>query len=474
MSARVALGLALVCCVSVARADRPDDANTSEPFHFAAGDVVQTFDSAGGHFRIHYTLTASKHAVPATDSDTSGTPDRVESLAALYEQVQQFYLDRNFRPVIDDSDGIFDVYLVDFGKSADGAYRRETCDSDNRCAGFIVQENDFSGYGYPSRDYADRVLASHEYFHAVQAAYDNSETTVFVEGSAVWATEQFDASLADLEAFVDGYLDRPDRSLYLPQTGPVDPFSYGAAIFFQFLSERFDPTIVAELWLASEGATDWFTALPTVLAGRGSSFPAAFVEFATWNLHTSAYADPSVAYARGADYPLVKRDAATLPVDRPAERVFPASTLVLAFAPGARPRVAAELVFADGVDGAPLRLLIARRTGDTIAAPVAATGAGLDVDVDGADELLVLLVNTAPSGESLRPNLCIGDEVEVATCTAKYRPVQTMPTEPGGCAAAPTAPTTSTALVVLLAMVSLLDHRRRRARARTAAPSRSS
>ena len=61
-----------------------------------------------------------------------------------------------------------------------------------------------------------------------------------------------------------------------------------------------------------------------MLNGRGSSFPAAFVEFATWNLHTAAYADPSVAYAHGAAYPLVKRDAATLPVDRQAERIFPA------------------------------------------------------------------------------------------------------------------------------------------------------
>ena len=133
-------------------------------------------------------------------------------------------------------------------------------------------------------------------------------------------------------------------------------------------------------------------------------------------------------------------------------------------------------MFADGVDGAPLQLLIARRTGNTIAAPIAATGAGLkvEVDIDGADELLVMLVNTATAGESLRPNLCVGDEAEVATCTAKYRPVQMMPTDQGGCAATPTAPTASTVLVVLLAMVSLLDHRRRRARARTAAPSRSS
>ena len=86
-------------------------------------------------------------------------------------------------------------------------------------SGFIVQENDFAGYGYPSLTYANRVLASHEFFHAVQAAYDSEQSSIIGEGSAVWATEQFDGSLADFEGFLPGFFKHPDRSLDKPIAG---------------------------------------------------------------------------------------------------------------------------------------------------------------------------------------------------------------------------------------------------------------
>ncbi len=460
--------------LTAARADRPDTPNSNEPFRFDAGDVVESYDSSAGNFRIFYTRSGS-NAVPTTDANTNDVPDRVEALAALYEQVAAFYTDKGFRPVLSDvnnagghgGDGRFDVYLVDFGKSADGAYRRESCDGEQRCSGFIVQENDFAGYGYPSVEYADRVLASHEYFHAVQAAYDNSETTIFVEGSAVWATEYFDPTLKDFEGFVGGFLDRCDRSLYLPQTGPVDPFSYGAAIFFEFLSERFTPPILEELWTASDGATDWFAALGPILTQHGTSFGDELVTFASWNLYTGKRANPSVAYQRGASYPLVKIEAVTAPLDKPSQRVFPSATTYLGVAPGGRARLAAELVFDAGIDGAPLKLLVALRTGDAIATPVASTdGKTLAVDVGSADEAIFYLVNTATSGESLRPALCLGAPDEVEACAKQYRPATTpmMPSDQGGCRVAGDGELDASLLVVaavLLVLGARIARRRR-------------
>ena len=474
LSALALLGRFLLCVLlllvgSTAQADRPDTANSSEPFRFLPSDVIESYDSPAGTFRIFYTRDG-KNAVPLADSNADGIPDRIAKLALLYEQVAVFYQNRGFRAVLSDEnnagphggDGRFDIYLLDFGKSADGAYRRESCDVQERCSGFIVQENDFKGYGYPSLDYGDRVLASHEFFHAVQAAYDNSETTIFSEGTAVWATEQFDASLADLEGFVAGYLDRPDRSLYLPQAGPVDPFSYGASIFFQFLSERFSSTIVEELWTASDGDSDWFTALDPILADHGSSFASAFVEFATWNLATAARADPPSSYAGGAAYPLVKVTAVALPLDNPAQRIFPSATVYLGTAPAGRSRLAAELVFPDapdGVDSTQLRLRVALRTGNQIAAPKESTdGKTLAIDVGSAEEAIFMLVNTKTSGESIRPALCIGTEAEVAACATPYRPDQPITTPPvnsGGCNAAPRGNLDGAALLIGLVMMAL-------------------
>lgn len=471
----------------LARADRPDDPNTTELFHFDAGDVIESYDAPGGGFRIVYTRDGN-NAVPSTDADTNGIPDRVEALALIYEEVAAFYLSRGFAAPLSDAttsgnnggDGRFDVYLVDFGHSADGAFRRESCDGNGLCSGFIVQENDFAGYGYPSRTYADRVLASHEFFHAVQAAYDNDETTIFSEGTAVWATEQFDPSLDDLEGFVDGYLNMPDRSIYLPQTGPVDSFSYGASLFFQYLGEAYgDDTIKALLVTCAGHDIDWFTALDAVLAGKGTNFAAAFVDFAGWNLYTAARASQAVSYAHGDEYPLVKIEPVTLPAEIPMKRLFPSATYYVAGAVGGRAQMEARAVMPDGVDGSNITVGVALRTGNIVASPItgaAAKGATIAFDASGAEEVIFFFVNTAKSGESVRPSLCLGDPVEVAACVAKYEPPPTTPPGgDGGCNTTSSPPTTAaTLLLTAAAMVSLLDYRRRlRARARTAAPSRS-
>ena len=59
-------------------------------------------------------------------------------------------------------DDRFDVYLVAFAGQGDGNYRDDVCSKDDPqiCAGYMVQENDFKGYGYPSTLVANRILAN--------------------------------------------------------------------------------------------------------------------------------------------------------------------------------------------------------------------------------------------------------------------------------------------------------------------------
>src|SRR5262245_11185032 len=173
----------------------------------------------------------------------------------------------------------------------------------------MVQENDYKGYGYPSTLIANRILASHEFFHAVQSAYDNGQGSVMAEGSAVWATETFDPSLKDFEGFLPGYFASPDRPLDKPLPGAVDPFSYGTGIFFEFLAERYGPDTVRSLWETCENGANgeadpyWFERLDPFLAETaGSSFAEAMTDFATWNLFTGKYADPTRGYDSGAGY----------------------------------------------------------------------------------------------------------------------------------------------------------------------------
>ena len=232
------------------------------------GDEVEHLDSPA--FRVHFTR-AGRHAVPAGDRDRDGIPDYVQDVADEYEAVRAYYRDDlGFLEPLSDArapraeggdggDSRFDVYLVDFGTSSDGAFRAQTCEpgAAHRCSGYMLQENDFDGRNYPSLDLATRILASHEYFHAVQAAYRSDAGAVLGEGTAVWASEAYDPSLDDFEGFASGYLARTERSLTTEPTGPVDAFTYGSALFFQFLSERHEPAIIRELWQALADQPTW-------------------------------------------------------------------------------------------------------------------------------------------------------------------------------------------------------------------------
>ncbi len=447
----------------LASALRPDNDNSFDQFRFDDADIVVSHDSPGGAFRVHYT-TAGVNAVPAADLDQSGVPDFVEETATTYDEVLAFYESLGYRaPLPDDDvvdnggDGRFDVYLIDFAGNADGAFRTDGYLSTNpdRGVGYMVQENDFAGYGYPSLTVAIRTLSSHEFFHGVQAAYDAFQGSIASEGTAVWASEAFDPSLEDLEWFAAGYLDNVERSLDKPLPGPVDPFSYGSAIFWQFLAERFDDGFVLSLWEALENGAgtdpDWWDTLDAELAARGSSFAESFTEFATWNLYTGNRASGAYGYAAAADYPRPKLNLATPPYQDGELRLFYAATQYYSLFPGGRDQMAAALVG----DSAGVELAFVVERGGAYEPAVIASGASGTVSTAGATRLLVALVNTARSGDSKKPGLCIGSPAEVAACKESLdpSPKDSDAKEDSGCAATRSAPLAWLVLALLFRRV---------------------
>ncbi|MHB8878004.1 MAG: MXAN_6640 family putative metalloprotease [Myxococcaceae bacterium] len=415
-------------------------------WHFDATETVESYDSPGGGFKVHFTR-AGRNAVPAADVGANGVPDFVEQVAVVYDEVSTYYAGTlGYRPPRSDAavadnggDGRFDVYLVDFNLSADGAFQLDSCPGPNTdtCIGYVVQENDFAGYGYPNRVVATRILGSHEYFHAVQNAYDKGQGAVADEGSAVWATEAFDPSLSDLEGFADGYLSKPDRSLDLPPIGPVPAFAYGSGVFFQFLSEKYDRPLLRKLWehtengqgLAGEGANTadpyWVPQLDlTLKAGYASSFAAAYQQFAIWNLYLEAMANPAKSYANGAAYPLPAMTVTALPYSDPKLRSFYASTQYLRLTLGGRAAVTAALVDVPGAAVSELggmSLVVAVRRGSVwseVAVLADPASGAVALDTTGANDAVVAVVNSNYSGASRRPGLCIGSPAEVAACRA--------------------------------------------------------
>lgn len=414
---------------------RPDTLGNTLTFNFDPGDVVDTATSPSGKILVHFARDGA-NAVPSADVDTTGVPDFVEEVAGVYDEVLAYYEGQGFRaPRTDEGlpdnggDGKFDVYLVDFAGIGDGTFQIDACDDvkQSQCSGYMVQENDYQGYGYPSTLVANRILASHEFFHGIQAAYDHDQGSVFAEGTAVWATESFDSSLNDFEWFVDGYLNNTSRSLDVPLPGPVDPFSYGAALFFQFLEEKYGAGTIKALVERTEdgsfGETDpqWLAVMGKVLEAQAqATFPEAFVEFSTWNLFLGSKADPARSYVNCAQYPQVQMDMVTVPYMDPL-RIFYASAQYYRSLPEGRAKMTAVLTSAESAptetDDTALLLAVERNGKVDLVARVADVRAGVEeIDTTGADAFVAVAINTTTTGNSRKPTLCIGSPEEVTAC----------------------------------------------------------
>jgi hypothetical protein len=431
---RLALALVLAGCASApeevagARASlRPDSPGSTElPPRYAAGDVVEFVDSAGGAFRVHFTR-AGVHAVPADDADADGVPDFVRLVADTYDAVQARYAALGFAPAASDAlvpddfggDARFDVYLLDFAGSADGAFRRERCAPDSGCAGYMVQENDFAGYGYPNRGYAVRTLASHEFFHAVQAAYDGAQSVVLSEGTAVWASERFDPGLRDLEGFAAGYLERTDRPLGTDPIGPVPSYAYGAGIFFEHLSTRFGEDALVALFASLAAApadARWTESLDTLLTARfASSFEQSFLDFAERLVFLGPRADDTRGLPRAAAFPGVTTATIGLPYADASLRLFPASARYFdaVAAPGPLVVRARE---GDALSGATV-LAFALSRGTPVAEARGLGEATLEVPAT-ADTLLFALADGRPTGASRVLSICAAQGGAEACATA--------------------------------------------------------
>jgi len=417
---------------------RPDDALSDGLFRFEPGHDVETFD--GEATRVHFTRTGPD-AVRLADEDASGIPDAVERVAATYDEVLAFYAGLGFRQPLTDlgtsqgdgGDGRLDVYLIDFGGASDGAWSRERCELVHpRCSGYVAQENDFAGYGYPSYSTATRILASHELFHAVQAAYDADQGANWSEATAVWASERFDPALSDLESFAGGWLEKPGRSIDQEPTGPVDAYSYGLGLFAEFLYERFGDELHSRLWEALEdganGVADpqWVAALVALLSSDfDTSFESEWVTFASWALRAGHGDAGGSTFASAEALPRVARDAVSLPFEDDKLRVYPTSLQVWS-TPGQEVGVAVVSRTEGDTDG--LVLVTGLRKGNSVKTK---EEEGLEATLtgSGSDEVIVAIVNTNLEGQSKRPGFCLGRSAEVAACKAELAPVAELEAE---------------------------------------------
>ncbi len=298
----------------------------------AARPVQQkTYDTPSGHFRIHYDTTGSDAVRDAALRNAQSIPVWVDTLSRALDSIwQKEIVQMGFRaPVRDDfypegEDSRFDVYLKGLSAAFLGVTIPDLTDPPpcdptifgplcNRATAYIILDNDYDVLPYNDPLYGIgpsggmRVTAAHEFFHAIQFAYNvfgfetvnGNAMQYWQEATAVWMEDQvyneindylqyllywFRAPELSFRSFSDDFFN-PDPNV---QNRVFRPYALG--IYGQYLSKRFPSpsygySAVRRVWerMAAVTGFNLFDALDYALGTEGSNFLSSLQEFYRWN-----------------------------------------------------------------------------------------------------------------------------------------------------------------------------------------------
>jgi uncharacterized protein DUF6055 len=314
----------------------------------ARGYLARPTDGASDRLGDGYTVAADKkcrnhvciHWVPTTADAPPSTAWVNQNLRFMNKVWRTEVNELGYRrPVADRHRGgnaKFDVYLKELGSRGVYGY----CAPERRApgqkwlaSGYCVLDNDFAEaqYGAPPKR-SLRVTAAHEFFHAIQFAYDYGEDPWLMESTATWMEERVADDVNDNRQYLPyGQVGAPGR--------PLDLFNrqgfnqYGNWTFFEYLSQRFGSRIVRQVWSragAYPGSGHQYStaAVKSVLAGKRGGFVDVFRRF------SAANTTPGHSYPEGGKWPVAPatdawvlskadpKQQATTKVDHMASRNF--------------------------------------------------------------------------------------------------------------------------------------------------------
>ena len=335
------------------------------------------------------------------DGDVSTVPAWANTSLTVLENVYiKEVTDRQYRaPLSDGTRGgsvdKLDVYLADLGSS--NLYGYCTSDQPDRNTAqvvfaYCVIDQDFARDQYETNTPGQnlQVTAAHEFFHAVQFAYDWQEDDWLMEGTAAWMEDEIYDSINDnLQYLGASQLQMPFNPL---DHSSFDDPNYGVWIFWRFLSEwagagdADDPTIVRQVWegAAVDGAYSTLALRRTLLA-RGTSFPVMYTLFGTWIRSAKSMFEEGPSYPNApADFSLTLTQARpstgnrTVTLDHMTHsftRLTPGSTLTGTW------RVTVSVNMPDTARGSVAQMIVHKRNGtrSVLGIPLNTSGNGSKV-----------------------------------------------------------------------------------------------
>ena len=242
------------------------------------------------HFCVHY-------AAPTTTKWAETTWSTLEHVWAVEVPLMgraPISDNGSANPTADNPDDRLDVYLEDLG--SEGYYGYCTSDDTSgahQVAAYCALDDDFARSQFGALPLNSlRVTAAHEFFHAIQFAFDVSEATWFMEGSATWAEDVVYNWINDNYQYL---FSSPITRSRTPLDYAGGSYPYGSFIFFKYASQRLGNDVVRRFWNGAIGAPRSAPAIRSVIGT--TAWPAFFTLFASWNTL------PAHSYTERAGYP---------------------------------------------------------------------------------------------------------------------------------------------------------------------------
>lgn len=233
----------------------------------------KTFNSAGGHFTVHYaTAPPTDPSVPddrppMTDLNNNEVPDWVETVAAIFENVYASYGAMGYRPAPTSGGAPYDIYLLDlapqyYGVTHSGG-RVSSTGFPNAFSSWMEIDNNFTDSIYHPTTYSPlqslQITAAHEYHHAIQYGYNYYFDVWYGEATSTWLEDELYNDVNQLYDYIPGWFANSTRQIDLPQNDrDFDSQAYGRWIFNRYLAETHGSTMIRNTWekvagLASPG-----------------------------------------------------------------------------------------------------------------------------------------------------------------------------------------------------------------------------
>ena len=265
--------------------------------------------SPENYFIIHYD-TIGTQAVPLEDLDIDGIPDYAERVGIYADSAYRHYHNNlEYYPPPLEPGELYEIYLLKLGAYGVTVPEVPGDSSWNDFTSHMEIHCNFEGPMFGPNDDpegkvigAQKVTCAHEYYHAVQFAYDfDYGNRWWMECTAVFFEDVLYPEVNDNYNYLDLFFDFPDTFLIIDNS-----HMYGTFIWASYLVDNYG----FDLLRSSFEYIRYYpmmNAIDTALGFFDVNIKRVFPEFTIWNYFTADRAS-SIFYADAADYPPVVFD----------------------------------------------------------------------------------------------------------------------------------------------------------------------